>query len=223
MPNKPSHIDAVKVKITVFIFFIHHLVAFPIFAQTTWQLSKNRDQIQVFVRDYPGLAIKELKTIATFNCDAQTLVQLISDIPEQAAYQFGCKQSYVLQKLNRFEQIYYQELYVPWPFENRDGAFRQRIEPGKQAGDFFIYANSEAQFIPNKKGYVRVPFMKAKWQIKQLNQNFCQAEYIIAVDPGGAVPIWLINLFIDRAPVESVQGMRKSLLKDKYRKQLKVH
>lgn len=185
-------------------------------AQTIWQLSKNTEQIQVYVRDYPGLAIKELKTIALFDCSAQTLVQLITDIPEQAAYQFGCKQSYVLQKINRFEQIYYQELYVPWPFENRDGAFRQRVEPSKNAGEFFIYANSEAKFLPTKKGYVRVPFMKAKWHIAQINPNLCRAEYIIAVDPGGIIPLWLINLFIDRAPLESVRGMRKSLLKPRF-------
>jgi hypothetical protein len=185
-------------------------------AQISWQLSKNIEQIQVYVRTYPGLAIKELKTIAQFECSAQTLVQLITDIPEQAAYQFGCKQSYVLQKINRFEQIYYQELYVPWPFENRDGAFRQRVEPSKNVGEFFIYANSEAQFLPHKKGFVRVPFMKAKWHITQINPKLCKAEYIIAVDPGGVIPLWLINLFIDKAPLESVRGMRKSLLKEKY-------
>jgi hypothetical protein len=112
-------------------------------AQISWQLSKNIEQIQVYVRTYPGLAIKELKTIAEFECSAQTLVQLITDIPEQAAYQFGCKQSNVLQKINRFEQIYYQELYVPWPFENRDGAFRQRVEPSKTVGEFFIFRFSE--------------------------------------------------------------------------------
>lgn len=187
-------------------------------AQISWQLSKNIEQIQVYVRTYPGLAIKELKTIAQFECNAQTLVQLITDIPEQAAYQFGCKQSNVLQKINRFEQIYYQELYVPWPFENRDGAFRQRVEPSKNVGEFFIYANSEAQFLPHKKGFVRVPFMKAKWHITQINPKLCKAEYIIAVDPGGVIPLWLINLFIDKAPLESVRGMRKSLLKEKYQK-----
>ncbi|MFY8189904.1 MAG: START domain-containing protein [Bacteroidia bacterium] len=201
-------------------FFISLLIILQftplLLAQKEWALTKNIEQIQVYVRDYPGLAIKELKTIAVFECNAQTLVQLITDIPEQAAYQFGCKQSYVLQKINRFEQIYYQELYVPWPFENRDGAFRQRVEPSKHAGEFFIYANSEPQFLPNKKGFVRVPFMKAKWHITQINPNLCKAEYVIAVDPGGVIPLWLINLFIDKAPLESVRGMRKSLLKERY-------
>jgi hypothetical protein len=198
-------------------FFISLLIILQftqfLLAQEEWSLTKNTENIQVYVRDYPGLSIKELKTIAMFECNAQTLVQLITDIPEQAAYQFGCKQSYVLQKINRFEQIYYQELYVPWPFENRDGAFRQRVEPSKHAGEFFIYANSEPQFLPNKKGFVRVPFMKAKWHITQINPNLCKAEYVIAVDPGGVIPLWLINLFIDKAPLESVRGMRKSLLK----------
>jgi hypothetical protein len=203
-------------------FFISLLIILQftplLLAQKEWALTKNIENIQVYVRDYPGLAIKELKTIAVFECNAQTLVQLITDIPEQAAYQFGCKQSYVLQKINRFEQIYYQELYVPWPFENRDGAFRQRVEPSKHAGEFFIYANSEPQFLPNKKGFVRVPFMKAKWHITQINPNLCKAEYVIAVDPGGVIPQWLINLFIDKAPSESVRGMRKSLLKERYLK-----
>ncbi|MDP3927403.1 MAG: START domain-containing protein [Bacteroidota bacterium] len=207
-----------RIKKLIFIFtFILFSLAYAL-AQKEWSLTKNTENIQVYVRDYPGLSIKELKTIAVFECNAQTLVQLISDIPEQAAYQFGCKQSYVLQKINRFEQIYYQELYVPWPFENRDGAFRQRVEPSKHAGEFFIYANSEPQFLPNKKGFVRVPFMKAKWHITQINPNLCKAEYVIAVDPGGVIPLWLINLFIDKAPLESVRGMRKSLLKERYLK-----
>jgi len=199
------------------------LLAFvqPAIAQQKWTQTKNIDQIEVYVRDYPGLAIKELKTVATFNCSVQTLVALITDISEQKNYQFGCRRSDLLKRTNRFEQLYYQELYVPWPFENRDGVFKQSVDKLSNEHEAFIYAKSESNFIPKNKSFVRVPFMKAKWHITQINANTCKAEYIIAVDPGGAVPIWLINLFIDKAPLESVRGMRKSLLKEKYQKPIK--
>ncbi|MCG9879721.1 MAG: START domain-containing protein [Bacteroidia bacterium] len=168
------------------------------------------------MRDYPGLAIKELKTVALFDCSVQTLVALITDIPEQKNYQFGCKRSEVLKRINRFEQIYYQELYVPWPFENRDGAFRQTVDNLSTNKEAFILAKSESDYLPKNKAFVRVPFMKARWHITQVNEHTCKAEYIIAVDPGGVIPAWLINLFIDKAPLESVRGMRKSLLKERY-------
>ncbi|MDP3927875.1 MAG: hypothetical protein Q8R57_02530 [Bacteroidota bacterium] len=65
-------------------FFISLLIILQftqlLLAQKEWSLTKNTENIQVYVRDYPGLSIKELKTIAVFECHAQTLVQLISHI-----------------------------------------------------------------------------------------------------------------------------------------------
>jgi hypothetical protein len=36
------------------------------------------------------------------------------------------------------------------------------------------------------------------------------------VDPGGSIPAWLINMFATKGPYESVDAMRKHVLKPAY-------
>ncbi len=58
-------------------------------AQTEWKLVKDVHQIQIYVKDIPGSNLKELKTIAQFDCSMDALLSLLIDISAQPKHQFA--------------------------------------------------------------------------------------------------------------------------------------
>lgn len=186
-------------------------------AQKDWHLAKRADMIEVYVRDVPGSKLKELKTIALFESSPDALLALLTDINAQSMYQFGCVSSLRIVKSTIYEQMFYQQLYMPWPFTQRDGVFKQAISPKSTSEEIFIETTSLSELISHKVGYVRVPFMQSGWHIKKVSESIVNAEYRLKVDPGGGIPKWLINLFIDKGPYQSILNMRRLLKEKKYK------
>lgn len=203
-----------KCTLKVFCMVICCLMAFHpngALAQTDWKLLRHSDNIWVYAKEIEGSNLKELKTVTYFNTHMDGLVMLLTDVSAQPKFQFGCLSSMRVGPKTKFEQSFYQELYMPWPFTNRDAVFKQTIKPNSNANECIIESHSTIDLVPQKSDFVRVPFMRSKWLLKKTNESQIKAEYIIRVDPGGAVPSWLVNLFMDRGPYESVINMRKLL------------
>ena len=180
-------------------------------AQTEWKLVKDEQRIQIYVKGIAGSNLKELKTIAQFDCSMDALLSLLADIPAQPKHQFACMFSQRIHTKTNYEQHFYQQLDMPWPISNRDGIFRQNINPKSTCNLMLIETNSEKELMPVNPNFVRVPSLHSTWVIKKVGENKLVGEYTIKVDPGGMVPAWLVNLFIDKAPFESVKKMRQLL------------
>ncbi len=197
-----------------------YFVLIPRFAmgQGDWKLLRSSDNIWVYSKDIVGSNLKELKTVAYFDTHMDGMVALLTDVSAQPRFQFGCLSSMRVGPKTKYEQSFYQELYMPWPFTNRDAVFKQSILPHANTNECTIESKSTFDWVPKKSNFVRVPFMHSNWHLKALNQTQIIATYTIRVDPGGAVPAWLVNLFMDRGPFESVINMRKLLKEPLYQK-----
>jgi hypothetical protein len=66
---------------------------------------------------------------------------------------------------------------------------------------------------PVKEGFLRVPFMHGHWNVKSLENNALQVEYILQIDPGGSIPVWLVNLAMAEGPYISFRNLKKQLEK----------
>jgi hypothetical protein len=77
---------------------------------------------------------------------------------------------------------------------------------------------SMPDYLPPKKGVVRVPFSQARWSIRPIDHSTLQIEYYIEIDLGGSVPPWMVNVVAHRAPYETFLGMKESMGKYKGKK-----
>jgi hypothetical protein len=206
-------------------FFLNHRVFIlllfcfwlePNFAQSDWKEVRNEQQIKVYTRTVKGYDIKELKIIAHFDASAQSFVALLLDVASQPKYLFSCKHTELVQVKNKQEQIYYQQVNMPWPLKDRDGYFLQNTYSNQANKTIVFETKAVGHLYPLKNEYVRIPVLKAMWTIQATSAKSMIGEYQVVIDPGGEVPAWLINLFIDKAPFETVLNMRKLLATGKY-------
>ena len=190
----------------------------PLFAQEQWKQVYKDGDIVVFTRHISGLAFKQLRIETRFYCAPATFLSLIRDIEAQPKYIYGCLLASNIKDVNVCEHIFYQHLYMPWPFQDRDGFFDQRITTDSINGQIDITTIAVGNYQPEVKNYVRIRNMRSHWHLTRL-QNGISAEYELGVDPGGNVPAWLVNMFIKDAPVKTVRNMRTLLQLNKYNQQ----
>jgi len=191
------------------VLFISVLLSNSLFAQQDWKLVKDENGIKVYSRMVPGSAIKELKTVAKINAKAESFVAVLADVTAQPKYVYSCIESKLLSYTNKQKQIYYQHIYVPWPLTNRDGVFFQQIQQDSITKIITVSAKLLPGYVPTYEDRVRIPKMNSVWTIYPDPNGGIIGEYYISINPGGDVPSWIVNLFIEQAPIESVAQLRK--------------
>jgi len=70
---------------------------------------------------------------------------------------------------------------------------------------------------PKQKGMVRVTILDARWTFTPLPGGILDAVYIAKSDPGGNIPVFLTNMFLDRGPIQTIINMREMLKLPEYR------
>ncbi|HTC01448.1 MAG TPA: hypothetical protein VK705_12275 [Ferruginibacter sp.] len=73
----------------------------------------------------------------------------------------------------------------------------------------FLVVNGigEPNYTPQKSGIVHVPRSMVNWYVTMPTNNTITIRYIFDADPGGSLPAWLVNMFIDKAPYESFKKL----------------
>ena len=181
-----------------------------------WTLVKNSDDIQIYTKPVAGSNLKELKIITKFEHNIDALLTLITDIPAQPSYIFGCTSAKRVGTATEYDQYFYQTLYMPWPFTNRDAVCKQAVHPKSRHDDLAINTKHETGIVPESSDFQRIHTMSSSWRFIKISENLTSAEYKLRLNPGGSVPNWLVNMFIDKGPFNTILNMRKLLKQPQY-------
>lgn len=182
-----------------------------------WEYKKETDGVKVWTRTPDNSNFKEVLVKTSYEATLSTLVSVGMDISAYDRWVYSTKQAKLLEVVSDTEVIYYSESEIPWPFENRDIVLRSTVEQDPETKIVNIYSKQVFDYMEKKDGIVRVPELIAQWILTPQEDGSIEALYYIKTDPGGNVPAWLMNLFVDRGPVESFGGLRKLSLEEPYK------
>ncbi len=145
------------------------------------------------------------------NASLDEIIRLLLDVELAQKWICHTKSCVLLRRVSENELYYYTEVSLPWPLSNRD--FVTHLKVIRNAGSQIVTVEAPAVsgFVPERKGVVRVKHSVSTWIITPAGKNRCVLEYRLHVDPGGAIPAWVINSFASHAPVETFQNMRIQL------------
>jgi hypothetical protein len=188
------------------------LFAFETFAQNGCKLRKDEDGIKVYLCHVDSSRFKSIVTEFDINCGLMELMAIATDVRGYAKWQFSTLEGKVLKNISPSEKIYHTRIEAPWPVSDRDMVVHMRIALNENEAT--ITADSESGILPEETGWVRVPFSHAQWNVKVKNERQLHVKYVMLIDPGGAVPAWLVNWTCANAPLQSFQKL-KSLLEKK--------
>jgi len=179
--------------------------------QTDCVLQKDQDGIKVFTCHAGDSPFKIIKAQFTLNASIAELEKFILDAENYVTWQYNTYESNVIQIINSREIIYYAAIRAPWPVSDRDMVAHIKIIKQKENEGVVIETRGMPGLIPEKDGRVRVPSSMATWTVKELGVNKLSVEYFITIDPGGAVPAWMVNMVSAEAPYYSFKNLKAKL------------
>jgi hypothetical protein len=164
-------------------------------AQSEWKLERNKEGIEVYSHSYPESRIKAVKVLCRVESTLSQLAAVLLDIKNQDEWFYHTKSS-ILKIVSPTELYYYSELSFPFPMSNRD--FIEQISLSQNTTTLIVTMTVKnlPDFIPIKKGIVRVLHSQCKWVVTPLAKKSLLVEFTLFADPGGTIPVWLVNAMI---------------------------
>jgi hypothetical protein len=202
-------------------FFISLIIAGFLFpAQAVafdgWRLETDKDGIQVYSRAQVSSRFKEIKVQCEMPGTLEQLVALYSDVANYQKVISNTRSAYLIRKVSETEFFYYLESQMPGTVANRDLVMRLQFTYNDRNRVLLINTTAVDGMVPCKAGLVRVPFWNGEWQVRAVSPTRLQIHYSFLVDPGGTLPVWLVNLLAPVAPYQSFIKLRNSLQLPRY-------
>lgn len=185
-------------------------------AQTDWTLKRAKDGISIYTKTMSSSGLKGIRVKCSLPAKLSQMVALIMDVDAGEEWVYGTKSSVLLRKVSPSELYYYSEVDIPWPLSNRDFIAHLIVSQDPRTKVVTINGPTEATYLPVKKNIVRVNHSNGKWILTPTKNNSIQIDYTLEVDPGGTIPVWLVNLFATSGPTETFKKMKTQIQKPQY-------
>jgi hypothetical protein len=195
-------------------FFIICLLQFHVsFAQTNWELSKNKNGIEVYTASNSTSKFRSIKVEANVDGTLEKLIAILMDVSNNKNWVYNTRLSYLIRKASASDIIYYAETSLPWPISNRDMIIRMQFFHDTLSKTLKVIATGLPNELPEKKGLVRIKYFNGLWDVKYNEDNKMHINYTLSMEPGGSVPAGVTNMFISKGPYETFNNLSKALQK----------
>jgi hypothetical protein len=194
-------------------------LSFSGIGQEGWKLQKDKDGIKVYTRDSDKSAFDEFRATMQLNQSIHSFVAVMRDVESLQKWAYNVKNARPLMILGDSLQYYYSEVSIPFPFTDRDGIYRNSYTWKSDSSLLVIDIDILPDYIEKKEGFVRIPFGKGFWRVKVLEDKRIDITFQMVVDPGGGVPSWLANMFVNETPTYTLTKLREIIVKEKYQNQ----
>ena len=191
----------------IFLLLVASLMVMPVMAQKEWDLVSNENWIRIYKSEMSASNYKRIKVECTVDGTIDKLVRILNDVSNHKNWIYNTKNAYLVKKVNASEYYYYTETTLPWPMQNRDAVVHIKFQRDIANRALNIVAYGEPEYMPLVSGKVRVPRSANSWQVTVPEPNKIHIVYIFEAEPGGHIPPWLVNTFVNKGPYESFRKL----------------
>jgi hypothetical protein len=178
----------------------------------TCTLKKDKDGIKVYACHSDTAQLKSVRAeVLLENTTLELLKAHILDIENYVTWQYKMLKADVLESVSDSEVIMRTVVDTPWPASNRE-VISQLMAKENALGVLEITGKVIPYDYPPEKGLVRVPFSESAWTVTEINGTDLKVQYVLRVNPGGSLPVWLINLAVAEGPYQSFRNLKAQLI-----------
>lgn len=188
-------------------------MASVVFGQKDWSLISNDDWISVYKSNMENSSYKRVKVECTVEGNFDKLIHILNDVSHHKTWIYNTKNAYIIKQVSPYEYYYYTETSLPWPMQNRDAVVHIKIQRDAMNRFLSIVAVGEPDYLSTFSGKVRVPRSANSWYVTMPAPNRLHIVYVFEADPGGHLPPWLVNTFVNKGPYESFKKLAELLRK----------
>lgn len=186
-----------------------------------WEKIGDSDGIVAYMRLKEGSSIYEAKAIGMVNAPMAAIEAVLRDVPAMKGYAFNCKEACIidLPGTEKSKDIIYAyvKMDMPWPVSDRDCVAQIKFSVDPQTGTLYARGEglkSEYRMTPD---VVRTPVNILKYTVVPRGNGKSEMTVETFIDPGGKLPISVVNLFARFGTILSFKSIRKTATSEKYR------
>ncbi len=156
-----------------------------------------------------------IKDEALIEAPISVVEQHFKDVQKADAMIPGLKTKKILEQLSDSERIDYDHYKLPWPFKDRYTVYRAR-EEFLSRQKIRITLKSLDNYSFEDKGKVAVKIRESHFLLKSLpgDETKTQVTVNLTVNPGGFLPVWLINLNAKSMSKDLFKNLRRNIRKE---------
>jgi hypothetical protein len=183
----------------------------PLFAQNEWTIQKEKDGIKISSRHSPTSPFNDIRVELDLTGNIDQLEAILVDVSRYKDWSYATKVSRLVKSMGAEKFIYYTEIEVPWPATNR--FFYANFELKKKLAERSMHVTAEniLNYQPVPKDLVQVPLTRGTWNITTVTNKSIHVDYMLEMNPGGSLPVWVLNLFSTKGPMESFENIKKKM------------
>ena len=190
-----------------------------------WKMVRDEDGIQVYLKSFWADDIKSFRGIIQINSSVDSLLAVILDIDACSEWVHHCIKPLLLAQISFSESYHYQVHKLPFPAINREFIFHSKVTRSPKTGSVSIQMNVEPKFCEDnahlcllipETHLVRVKHSHGHYLLEPIDKNKTRVTWTQHTNPGGNLPIWLINSLVKKMPYLTLQGLRKKVFDKKY-------
>jgi hypothetical protein len=180
-------------------------------AQPNCELKRDADGIKVYTCKTDTLKFKSLRAeFELSNATIQQLKDFLWDVSNYPTWQYNLMEAQEISSPGKTELAYRALVDAPWPVENRETIVSMRVI--EMDTILTIHVSRIDYKKPPPDNVIRVPYFEASWKVTPAGRNL-KAVYTLHIDPGGIVPVWLVNIAMADGPYVSFKNLKAQLEK----------
>ena len=191
-----------------------------------WEKIGDRDGIVAYMRLKEGSSIYEAKAIGMVNAPMAAIEAVLRDVPAMKEYAFNCKEACIIDLPGSEKSkdiIYaYVKMDMPWPVRDRDCVAQIRFSQDPQSGTLYARGEGLKTQYRMTPDVVRTPVNILKYTVVPKGNDQSEMTVETFIDPGGNLPISVVNLFARFGTIMSFKNIRETATSEKYRDAPKV-
>jgi len=182
----------------------------PLHAQSDWESKKNKDGIQVWVREIADLPLKESKATVIFVGNVDKVMATIFDYTSYGDWAPRFIEAREVSRPTENVIISYSLNDSPWPVTDRDMVMRNTIER-RENGSVYIGMEAVKGEVPLHKTAVRMEMYKGYYLLEPKPGNQVAVTYQAVMDPAGSIPAWMANMAVVDTPYDLLYNLRRQV------------
>ena len=191
----------------IYIALFSLLIATPLFAQKSWKLKKNKNDIKIYVKSANSSSVKLFKAEMTVKSSISEVLDVILDGDKLQDWNYKALDSKLINKPSESEYLIWLALDLPWPVRNRDVVIALKIHRITQ-DVIKIDVSAASEQYAKKDDYLRMTHFEGYWLLEQQG-NMVKITHQMHGDPGGSIPNWFINSTITKAPYYNFKALKE--------------
>ena len=177
-----------------------------------WQLVKDENSIQVYLRSLPHSEYKEFRGEVSINTNLKELLAFIKNASFCPSWRYKC-----IKMLNLSDGYIYKLSSLPWPLNDRYTVMQSQLQFDQKNNVYtwqlkniarkHLPEHIQAQ-LPNQGNTVQMRYSDGFWQFKLHKHNTIHITYQMHGDPAGVIPAVLANQGVTNAAFVTLSNLK---------------